>query len=107
MRGRRGAIKSFLLNQKRIAGSGIVYVQDPLFKARIHPLRRINALSDDEVTVLWQALQETLQESIDHGGSAWELNLYGEKGGWGEQFLLVDHREGESCPVCGTEVEKI
>lgn len=107
LRGRRGAIKPFLLNQRRIAGIGNVYVQDPLFKAGIHPLRRINTLSDDKVAALWQALQETLQESIDHGGSAWELNLYGKKGGWGERFLQVGYREGEPCPRCGTEVEKI
>ncbi|MBN1876464.1 MAG: Fpg/Nei family DNA glycosylase, partial [Anaerolineae bacterium] len=39
LRGRKGAIKTFLLDQKRIAGIGNVYVQDPLFLARIHPLR--------------------------------------------------------------------
>ena len=105
--GRRGAIKPFLLNQKRIAGIGNVYVQDPLFIAGDHPLRRIHTLSDDEVTGLWRALQETLQESIDHGGSAWEMNLYGEKGGWGERFLLVGYREGEPCPKCGVAVVKI
>jgi formamidopyrimidine-DNA glycosylase len=107
LRGRRGGIKSFLLNQKRIAGIGNVYVQDPLFKAGIHPLRRIDTLSDEEVAALWRAIRETLQESIDHGGSAWEMNLYGEKGGWGERFLLVGYREGEPCPRCGTVVEKI
>jgi len=107
LRGRRGAIKPFLLNQKRIAGIGNVYVQDPLFKARIHPLRPINTLSDDEVTALWQALRETLQESIHRGGSAWEFNLYGEKGSWGESFLLVGYREGQPCPACGTAVVKI
>jgi formamidopyrimidine-DNA glycosylase len=107
LRGRRGAIKPFLLNQKRIAGIGNVYVQDPLFEAGVHPLRPIHTLSDDEVAALWRALQETLQESIDHGGSAWEMNLYGEKGGWGERFLLVGYREGEPCPRCGTPVEKV
>ena len=95
MRGRRGAIKLFLLDQKRIAGIGNVYVQDPLFEAGDHPLRSIHALSDDEVGALWRVLWETLQESVDHGGSAWELNLYGEKGGWGERFLLVGYREGD------------
>jgi formamidopyrimidine-DNA glycosylase len=49
LRGRRGGIKSFLLDQKRIAGIGNVYVQDPLFQAGIHPLRPINTLSEDEV----------------------------------------------------------
>ncbi len=107
LRRRRGGIKSFLLNQKRIAGIGNVYVQDPLFKAGIHPLRTINTLSDDEVAGLWQALRETLQESIDQGGSGWERNLYGEKGRWGERFLLVAYREGKPCPTCGTAVVKI
>lgn len=105
--GRRGGVKSFLLNQSRIAGIGNVYIQDPLFKARIHPLRTIDSLSDDEITALWQALQETLQESIDHRGSAWEMDLYGEKGDWDGRFFLVAYREGEPCPVCGTAVEKI
>lgn len=107
LRGRRGTIKTFLLDQGRIAGIGNVYVQDPLFKAHIHPLRPILSLNDDEVAALWRALRETLQESIDHGGSAWELNLYGEKGGWGEQFLLAGYREGQPCPACGTVVVKI
>jgi len=107
LRGRRGAIKSFLLNQRRIAGIGNVYVQDPLFKAGIHPLRPISTLDDDEITALWRAIQETLQESIDHGGSHWEQNLYGEHGGWDSKFLLVAYGEGKPCPTCGTAVEKI
>jgi formamidopyrimidine-DNA glycosylase len=104
---RRGGVKSFLLNQSQIAGIGNVYVQDPLFKARIHPLRPINSLSDDEVAALWRAIRETLQESIAHGGSAWERDLYGKKGRWDEHFLLVGYREGRPCPVCSTPVEKI
>jgi formamidopyrimidine-DNA glycosylase len=107
LRGRRGAVKTFLLNQKRIAGIGNVYVQDPLFKVGIHPLRSINTLSDDELAQLWKALRETLQESIGQGGSAWERNLYNEKGKWDTSFFLVAYQEGEPCPVCGTIVEKI
>jgi formamidopyrimidine-DNA glycosylase len=107
LRGRRGAIKSFLLNQHHIAGIGNVYVQDPLFKAGIHPLQPINTLSDDEITALWRAIQETLQESIDLGGSAWEQDLHGEKGRWDGSLFLVAYREGELCPVCGTTVVKI
>jgi formamidopyrimidine-DNA glycosylase len=107
LEGRRGGIKSFLLDQKRIAGIGNVYVQDPLFKAGVHPLRTINTLSEEEIAVLWRALRETLQESIDHGGSQWEQNLYGEQGGWDASFLLVAYREGQPCPACGTPVEKI
>ena len=107
LQGRRGGIKAFLLNQKRMAGIGNVYVQDPLFKAGIHPLRTIDSLSDAEIKALYYALRETLQESIDHGGAAYELNLYGKKGGWDSRFLLVAYRERQSCPKCGTAVEKI
>ena len=107
LRGRRAGIKSFLLNQSRIAGIGNVYVQDPLFKARIHPLRPINTLCDDEIGALWRALRETLQESIEHGGSAWEMDLYGKRGRWDGSYFLVAYREGKPCPACGKRIEKI
>lgn len=107
LRGRRGGIKSFLLNQKRLAGIGNVYGQDPLFRAGLHPLRPINTLSDDEIDALHQAIRETLQESIDLGGSHWEQNLYGEHGRWDRSHFLVAYREGKPCPTCGTTVEKI
>ena len=103
----RGGIKSLLLNQRRIAGIGNVYVQDPLFRAGVHPLRQANALSDAELTALWRALRETLEGSIGLGGSHWELNLHGEKGRWGEDHFLVAYREGQGCPACGTTVVKI
>ena len=81
LEGRRGAIKTFLLDQDRIAGIGNVYVQTPLWKAKIHPLRPIPSLSDAEIAALWQALREVLQGSIDAGGAPFELNLFGQKGG--------------------------
>jgi len=107
LQGRRGGIKSFLLNQKHIAGIGNVYVQDPLFLAAIHPLRTINTLTDGEVEMLWQALRETMEQSIALGGSHWEQNLYGEHGRWDSSYLRVAYREGAPCPNCGTPIEKI
>lgn len=105
--GRRGAIKTFLLDQSRVAGIGNVYVQDPLWKARIHPLRPIDSMTDREIEDLWGAIRATLQESIDRGGSHWEQNLYGEHGRWDESYFQVAYREGKPCPQCGTPVEKI
>jgi formamidopyrimidine-DNA glycosylase len=107
LQGRRGGIKSFLLNQKRVAGIGNVYVQDPLFKANVHPLRPINTLGQSEIEAVWRAIRDTLQESIDHGGSHWEQNLFGEHGGWDGSFFLVAYREGEPCPSCDRPIEKI
>ena len=97
LKGRRGAIKTFLLTQDRIAGIGNVYVQTPLWRAKIHPLRPIPSLSDAEITALWQALRDILQGSIDAGGAPFELNLYGQEGGGTTRTCSL----GEGAPVPG------
>ncbi|MBN1318659.1 MAG: hypothetical protein JXA42_24470, partial [Anaerolineales bacterium] len=75
--------------------------------ARVHPNRPITSLSDDEIAAIWTALRETLQESIDLGGSAWEQDLVGEKGRWDQSYFLIAYQEGKPCPVCGSVVEKV
>lgn len=106
LKGRRGAIKTFLLDQDRIAGLGNVYVQTPLWQAKIHPLRPIPTLSGGEIAALWQAVQGVLQGSIDAGGAPFELNLYGQKGGWDDPYLF-HWEEGAPCQVCTTALKKI
>jgi len=106
LKGRRGAIRTFWLDQDRIAGIGNVYVQTPLWKAKIHLQRPIPTLTDGEVTALWQALHEVLQGSIDAGGAPFELNLYGLKGGWDDPYLF-HWEEAAPCQVCGAPLVKI
>jgi formamidopyrimidine-DNA glycosylase len=106
LKGKRGAIKTFLLDQDRIAGIGNVYVQTPLWRAKVHPLRPIPTLSDGKVAALWQALREVLHGSIDAGGGPFELNLYGQKGGWNDPYLFR-WEEAAPCPLCGTPLEQI
>ena len=107
LRGRRGAIKPFLLNQANIAGIGNVTVQDPLFRAGIHPMRNISALSDKDIEALHASIRQTLREAIEHGGSSWERNLFGKRGDWGKEFFAVAYKEGLPCPNCKTSIEKI
>ena len=107
LKGRRGRIKSFLLNQSRIAGIGNAYVHDILFLAKLHPLRSIQTMSDAEIEELAKAIREGLQPSADKGGAFYEVNLYGEKGGFLFEDIMIGYREGEACPVCGTTIEKI
>ncbi len=75
-------------------------------RARIHPLRPIPSLSNEEIAALWQALRDILQGSIDAGGAPFELNLYGQKGGWDDPCLF-QWEEGAPCQVCGTPRAKI
>jgi len=107
LKGRRGNIKSFLLNQSLIAGIGNAYVHDVLFMARLHPSRPIHTLKDGEVEGLAEAINGGLQPSIDKGGAFYELNLYGQKGGFTMEDILIGYKDGKPCPVCSTVIEKI
>jgi len=106
-RQRRVRIKSFLLDQKNVAGIGNMYAHDILFRARLHPLRPLNSLSDDEIARLVEAVRTTLQLGLDKGGSQWEVDLYGARGRLGVEDFLVGYRENQPCPTCGTPVEQI
>jgi formamidopyrimidine-DNA glycosylase len=105
--GRRGAIKSFLLDQKNVSGIGNVYVQDPLFKARLHPLRMIQTLTEQEIEALHRSIGEVLNQSIKLGGLKYERDLYGRHGKYGPEHFLVAYKTNEPCPVCKTAIVKI
>jgi formamidopyrimidine-DNA glycosylase len=105
--GRRVGIKSFLVDQKNIAGIGNVYIQDILFRARLHPNRRTSALSEDEIHALYKAILRTLSRSIELGGLAYERDFYGHNGRFSSKEFLVGYKEGKPCPTCGTAIEKI
>ena len=104
---RKGAVKSFLLNQERIAGIGNAYVHDILFLAGLHPLRTIDTFTDDEVEALWNGIQKGLKPSLSKRGAFYERDLYGKRGGFKMKDILVGYREGKPCPSCGEKVVKI
>jgi len=104
---RRGRIKSFLLDQSKIAGIGNAYIHDILFRAELHPLRSIPSLQPEDTKRLHDAMMSELRRSIAKGGAQYELNLFGKRGGFGADDLLVGYREGKPCPSCGAEIEKL
>jgi formamidopyrimidine-DNA glycosylase len=107
LKGRRGNIKSFLLDQSNIAGIGNAYIHDILFMARLHPLRSIDTLTVEEINGLAEATHKGLQTSIDKGGAFYEMNIYGKPGGFKMEDIQIGYREGKPCPICGTAIEKI
>jgi formamidopyrimidine-DNA glycosylase len=104
---RKAGIKSFLVNQKNIAGIGNVYIQDILFKAGLHPNRKISTLSEEEIDDLYNAIQNILSHSVQLGGLAYETDFYGQKGKLTMDEFLVGYKTGEPCPTCKTPIEKI
>ncbi len=106
--GRRAPLKSFLVDQRRIAGVGNIYADEALFRARLHPLRAAGSVGPREALRLHAAILETLQAGIDHEGSSIEsfIDPAGQRGSF-QEILNVYQRTGEPCRVCGTQVERV
>lgn len=106
------AIKPFLLNQKHIAGLGNIYVDEALWAAKIHPLRKVNTLTRHMIKELFTAIPEVLNAGIANMGTslgsknANYFSVSGRSGGHQHQ-LNVFRRDGLSCPRCGTTIIKI
>jgi formamidopyrimidine-DNA glycosylase len=107
LKGRKGTVKSFLLDQERIAGIGNAYVHDILFLAKLHPQRKLDTLSEAEVDGLWQAIRDGLLPSLRKGGAWYEKSLEGKPGGFTREDIIVGYREGKPCPNCRTKIVKI
>src|SRR6476646_6231423 len=107
-RGSRAPIKSFLLDQKRIAGVGNIYADEALFRARIHPLRRADRITRKQAGALRDAVVETLELGIDSKGATIDdfRDPEGVSGSFQDRFL-IHLREGEPCVRCGRPVRKL
>ena len=104
---KKAGIKSFLIDQKNVAGIGNVYIQDILFKAKLHPNRKISTLSKKEKTNLCNAIGDVLNHSIKLGGLVYEKDFYGQTGKFTINEFLVGYKTGKPCPTCKTSIEKI
>jgi formamidopyrimidine-DNA glycosylase len=105
---RSGKIKNALLDQTLIAGLGNIYVDEALYRARIHPERASNTLTIEELKRLLRAIRVVLNRALQHKGTTFSSfeDPYGEAGG-NSQFLRVYGRSGDLCTRCGTRFERI
>lgn len=103
----RSPVRSWLLDQRRIAGIGNIYANEALFRARIHPRRPARSLEPDEAEALHGALRAVLRAAIDAGGTTIRdfRDAGGRAGGFSEHLQVYD-REGEPCLRCGTPVRR-
>lgn len=105
--GQRISVKTFLLDQSRVAGIGNAYAHDILFLARIHPLRKMDSLTPDEIGALYQGIQDGLRPSLEVNGAFYEKDIYGQPGGFAMERIIIGYRENSPCPECGTPIVKI
>jgi len=90
MRGRKGVIKSALLNQSLVAGLGNLYADEALFHAGICPKSR--SLDEAQLSDLYFSIQLTLSTAIKSHADLSKLP---------DSFLLPHRHPGGRCPQDG------
>src|SRR5208283_6030796 len=105
----RAPLKSALLDQKRIAGLGNIYVCEALFRAGLNPSRPAGVLANARsgptraAVALAKAIHEVLEEAIEAGGSTLRDHRQADGGlGYFQHAFSVYDREGADClrPRC-------
>ena len=101
-------IKPYLLEQTLVVGLGNIYVDEALWRARIHPARPAASLKPAEAKRLREQIIEVLQLGIEKRGSTIRTyrNALGEDGTM-QDFLQVYGKTGQPCARCGNPIEKI
>jgi formamidopyrimidine-DNA glycosylase len=104
----RSPVRSWLLDQTRIAGVGNIYANEALFRVGIHPRTAANEISAVDAGRLLRALRRVLREAIKARGTT--LRDYrtatGDMGSFGPA-LRIYGRDGEPCPRCKSPIERI
>jgi formamidopyrimidine-DNA glycosylase len=101
-------IKSFLLDQRKIAGLGNIYACESIFLAQIHPARRCFTLNPKEAARLVEAIRKVLRAAVKNNGTSFSdfRDSNGKHGGH-QDSLMVFQREGEPCVRCRGPVQRM
>jgi len=106
-RGRKGAVKNFIMDGKIVVGVGNIYASEALFMAGIHPLRAAGRISATRYDALASAIRDVLDRAIRHGGTTLRDFLDSDgKPGYFAQELLVYEREGQPCFQCRSSLKR-
>ncbi len=106
-RGRSAVIKTLLLDQAIVAGTGNIYADEALFLAGVRPTRRAGRVTRAECERIAAGLHQVMLRSIETGGSS--ISDYvapdGSDGGYQDE-RRVYARTGEPCLACGRAIRR-
>ncbi len=107
-RGRTAPVKSFILDQRRIAGVGNIYADEALYRAGVHPLRPAGSLTRAQWGAVKDGIEVALAAGIDAKGASIDdfRHVDGARGSFQDRFL-IHTRAGEPCLTCGREIRKL
>lgn len=106
-RGRRVAVKSYLMMPAVVAGMGNIYASEALYRAGIHPRRPAGRIALRRYELLAGAIRDVLGEAIEAGGTT--LRDFADargRPGYFAQRLDVYDRAGRNCHRCGSEIRR-
>jgi formamidopyrimidine-DNA glycosylase len=103
----RVAVKSWLMDQRRVVGVGNIYASEALFRAGVDPRRPANSLSTGETLRVVEGVRAVLKEAITFRGTTFldYRDARGERGGFSARLRVYD-RAGEPCTGCGEGIER-
>ena len=110
------SLKAALLDQKRIAGLGNIYVCEALHRAGLSPLRQASTIAGTDRFAraargkLAMAIQQVLTDAIEAGGSSLrDFSGADGKPGYFQHTFRVYDREGAACPSrgCKGNIERV
>lgn len=109
--GRRGALKTLLLNQHVICGVGNIYADEVLHRCGLRWNRTPDSLSTRKIRQLADVIHEVLTEAIEAGGSTLDdtqyVDIEGRTGSFQEMHRVYG-REGQMCLTCGkTSIRRV
>jgi formamidopyrimidine-DNA glycosylase len=107
LRARRGRLKPLLLDQSFLAGIGNIYADEALWRARLHPLRRVSSLRPRDERALYDAIRASLAEAVERRGSSVDDYTAPEGDGEMQEYLRSYGRTGLPCPRCGRPIRRI
>lgn len=106
-RGRRVAVKSFIMDSHVVAGIGNIYASEALFYAGIHPARAAGRISLARYQLLVKGIRRVLKAAINDGGTTLRDFFQADtRPGYFKQRLAVYDRAGQGCHRCGTLIRK-
>jgi len=104
LQARNRLLKPLLMDQHFLAGLGNIYTDEALFRARLHPRVISSTLSREQSALLLREIRCVLKEGIRRNGSSIDW-VY--RGGDFQNDFNVYGRAGETCPRCGTAIERL
>ena len=107
-RGKKQAVKTFIMDSHVVVGVGNIYAAEALFRAGINPKRAAGNISKKRYIVLTDAIKTVLAAAIEQGGTTLK-DFVGSDGkpGYFKQELQVYGRVGEPCNICGKNIKNV